>query len=167
MCLIQKETIKHCLLNKGEVIVDLGEGKLVTQSGQRSRSVCSTKYQQFDLNGKTVLVHVFFAILKWGYKCEGYQVNHINCDPSDNRINNLELVTPKQNTQYAFSNGRIANKYGRRGRKVFQVDEQGVVIAEFLSTADAARKTGCIQELVSRVCRGERKTTNGKMFIFA
>ena len=30
---------------------------------------------------------------------EGIYINHINCNPSDNRLENLELATPQQNSR--------------------------------------------------------------------
>ena len=37
----------------------------------------------------------------------GRQINHIDCDTHNNRISNLELVTPKQNRKHADDNNRI------------------------------------------------------------
>jgi hypothetical protein len=43
---------------------------------------------------------------------EGKEINHINHDPSDDRINNLELVTPQQNCAH-----RRPKKEARSGYK--------------------------------------------------
>ena len=42
---------------------------------------------------------------------EGMQINHINHNTSDDRISNLELVTPKENTRYRRKNKRNSSGY--------------------------------------------------------
>lgn len=37
---------------------------------------------------------------------EGYQINHKDFDKANNRLSNLELLTPQQNTQHALQAGR-------------------------------------------------------------
>jgi hypothetical protein len=39
------------------------------------------------------------------------QINHINCNKSDSRAENLEWCTPKQNMDHAVDNGLVARGY--------------------------------------------------------
>ncbi len=56
---------------------------------------------------KRIMVHKLVVITFIGYVRKGYQINHKNCNKRDNRLRNLEIVTPKQNVRHAKKNGRI------------------------------------------------------------
>ena len=58
------------------------------------------------------LVHNIIAVCYLGEKPEGYQTDHINSIRTDNRLENLQYITPQQNTQKRKTmNGRNVKGY--------------------------------------------------------
>ena len=57
-------------------------------------------------------VHNIITLCYLGEKPEGYQTDHINSIRADNRVENLQYITPQQNTQKRKTmNGRIVKGY--------------------------------------------------------
>lgn len=88
---------------------------------------------------------------------EGMQVNHINEDKHDNRLDNLNLMTSKENNNWGTHSKRMVESrkgYGKR-KPVIQYDLDGNFIKEWESASDIKRQTGYSQGNISSVCRGE------------
>lgn len=84
-------------------------------------------------------------------------VNHINGDRGDNNVENLEWVTPSENTQHAVQTGLFIS---RRTRPVIQYNLNGDQMATFESATEAARQTGGSQSKITMCCRRQRQTAN-------
>lgn len=54
-------------------------------------------YLQIKLGGKNYYIHDIIAAQFIGKKPEGYEVDHINNEITDNRVENLRYLTPKEN----------------------------------------------------------------------
>ena len=91
-------------------------------------------------------------------------VNHINCDRSDNRSENLEWASYRENNDYSIQVMRSMGKNKRNNklsRVVEQLDLHGNVLKEYPSYREAERQTGI--SAIDKVCAGAkyRKTAGG------
>lgn len=89
---------------------------------------------------------------------ENMQVNHIDENPSNNFVENLNLMTPKQNSNWGTRNERVSKSQlndPSKSKKVDQIDlATGEIIATYPSAKEAARQLGFAQSNISRCCNG-------------
>jgi hypothetical protein len=137
--------------NKGEIRNKINNTikKQYLRNGYYSTSLYENKVS------KTLNIHRIVAIEFLG-NFPNKHVNHKDGNKLNNNLENLEWVTPKENTQHAIIN----NLSKTHPRKIGQYKD-GTLINEFNSMKEAEEKTGISNKHIGSVCRGNRKTTGG------
>ena len=99
-------------------------------------------------------------------KIEGKEViNHIDCDKTNNHVDNLEWCTQKENVQHSVKLGHYENS-GAENKPVLQIEKHGYFQNRFRSICEAARITGIPQQSISSCCNGKLESAGGYKWQF-
>lgn len=114
----------------------------------RKRQPCLQRVVYEAFNGK---------LPEWKASAKGderMEVNHIDENPLNNRLDNLELITMKENCNYGTRKARIREKQlnHQQSKKVYQYTMDGELVRVFPSTQECAR-CGFNQGDVAAACR--------------
>ena len=125
-------------LNGGRMLTD-------TDNGRGYRSITLTNVS----GNKTNSLHRLIAITFLPNPENKAEVNHIDGNKANNRVDNLEWVTSKENTNHAIDSGLIDNK-----KAVLQFTIDGDFVREYESIKEAGRQTGVDDSAIVKVCKG-------------
>ena len=118
-----------------------------------------------DNNVKNYLYHrIVYEAVTGQPIPEELDVNHINEDKSDNRFENLNLMTRQENINHGTRNERARKSkinHPMRSKQVAQYDKDGNLIQVWISTMEVQRQLGYSQGNISKCCQGKLKTYKG------
>lgn len=121
-----------------EVVVNLHTGRALNKNRKRRRW-----YKEVRIRSKQTYEHIFMYECFHGVDATGTQIDHINGDHTDDRIQNLQRLTVRDHARKtsATHDGETAQKIGKTlGRSGTARNPDTCKTIEFESVADLARK---------------------------
>lgn len=143
----------YLISNKGRVkslsrIVSNGVRSYLSEEAILKPNVTTKGYLQVQIrhDGKIhqKFVHRLVAIAFLPNEFNYPQINHKNCDKSDNRVENIEWCNNSQNQRHAWGSGLriVTGKSGRPKKKIVQLTQKGEFVREWNSIKECATAFG-------------------------
>lgn len=123
---------------------------------------------------KWFFVHRLVAMAFLDNYNENLQVNHINGIKSDNKVENLEMVTASENQLHSYrvlkNIPSMKNRFGKNhvhATKINQYDLNNNFIKQWGSIVDASKTLNINATCICNNCKARRKTAGGFIWKYA
>lgn len=145
-------------------------GNIRNKKTKRTRKFGKDRYGYYQLNiynghYNYVKVHRLVAIAFIPNPLNKPQVNHINGIKTDNRVENLEWCSCKENIHHAhllgISNNKHLEEYYKKSCKKVAKIKDGKVIEIYPSLEKAAKSVGVRYTSITYACKKETRTFKG------
>lgn len=151
-------------------VSNLGRIKSLNYNRQKKQKIlieCKNgkgyKIVSLSKNGKwkSFLIHrlVYGAFV--GIIPDGYQIDHINNNKTDNRLQNLQLLTVSENNKKRFADNKNL-QCGKPKTKIKCIETNQI----FNSQSEASRILNLSCGNINGVLRGKRQKTKGYTFVY-
>lgn len=109
---------------------------------------------------KKYLVHRLVWIAFNGQIPEGYEINHLDEVKSNNRLENLNLVTHKENINFGTRTEKCS-------KSVLQFTLDNILVKEYPSIKQVERETGFANQSICACCKGKLKQAYNYIWKYA
>jgi len=147
-------------INVGGKIVMVSNMGRVHSSRKTFGCTLASGYKSVGIDGSPFLVHKLIITAFKGNYDPSLVVNHIDRDRSNNRLDNLEVITTSENVIHAYNTGHKTLK------SVQQLSLHGAVIATYSSIQKASEATAIGHSSISKAANGKQKTAGGFLWQF-
>ena len=149
---------------KGYQISSFGNIRNIKTGKILNPSKDSGGYLQIIIRKKRYSVHRLVWEMFNGSIPEGLDVNHIDEDKTNNRLDNLNLMTRKENCNWGTRNKRVSEhkiNHPSRSDCVIKLNKKEEILHFYPSMHQASRETGVAEASISYCCSGKQKTAGG------
>jgi hypothetical protein len=174
------ETPKSSTIDEAWKMIPSYEDYMISNLGRvsskKGNAIAHTLMSPTNMNGykriklskfgksKTYLVHRLVLIAFIGIDETKSFANHKNGNRSDNRLDNLEWVTAKENVKHGFDVlGRTMNFV----KPVTQYLENDSFVKDWTSIMEASKGLGLSHSSISQCCTQKRKSCGGYMWKYS